>query len=295
MSDPVLRPMVEADLPAVERLTAETYHELDTRTSRRSWAEPELRSPVRAEEWLTRTGHFLATDPGGCWVAEDGTGLLGAAVSYRRELMWILASYAVRPGLQGRGLGTALLAAAQEHGRGCLRAMLSASSDTRATRRYWRAGFALHPQLFLSGTVDRAAIPVGTGGKVRDGTPADVELMDSLDRRARGAAHGPDHAVMARLWRLRVSDTSTGSGYAYVAGDGRVRLLAASNRRTAERLLWDALAATGGETELFHVTPANRWAVDVAMTARLDLHQEGYLALRGLAPPAPYLHNGVFL
>jgi hypothetical protein len=31
------------------------------------------------------------------------------------------------------------------------------------------------------------------------------------------------------------------------------------------------------------------------MTARLDLHQEGYLALRGLAPPAPYLHHGVFL
>jgi GNAT superfamily N-acetyltransferase len=295
VSEPVVRPMAEADLPAVERLTAESYHELETRNLRRSDPEPQLRPPHRAAQWVARTGHFLATDPGGCWVAEDDTGLLGAVVSYRRELMWVLASYAVRPGRQGRGLGTALLAAAQHHGRGCLRAMLSASSDPLATRRYWRAGFALHPQLYLSGTVDRAAIPVGTGDKVRDGSPADVELMDSLDRRTRGAAHGPDHDVMSRLWRLRVSDTSTGAGYAYVEDDGRVQLLAASNRRTAERLLWDALAATGGATLVAHVSAANQWAVDVALTARLALHQEGYLGLRGLAPPAPYLHNGVFL
>ena len=78
--------------------------------------------------------------------------------------------------------------------------------------------------------------------------------MDSLDRRTRGAAHGPDHAVMGRLWRLRVSDSTTGSGYAYVTDEGQVQLLAASNRRTAERLLWDALAATSGETVLPHVT-----------------------------------------
>jgi GNAT superfamily N-acetyltransferase len=286
---------VAADLVAVERLTAESYHELETRTARRSAPEPQPRSGARSEQWVARTGHFLATDPGGCWVAEDDAGILGAVVSYRRELMWILASYAVRPGQQGRGTGTALLAAAQHHGRGCLRAMLSASSDPLATRRYWRAGFALHPQLTLTGTVDRTTIPVGTGGKVRDGTPGDVELMDSLDRRTRGAAHGPDHAVMGHLWRLRVSDTTTGSGYVYVTDDGQVQLLAASNRRTAERLLWDALATTSGETLLPHVTAANRWAVDVALTARLDLHQEGYLGLRGLAPPAPYLHNGVFL
>ncbi len=35
--------------------------------------------------------------------------------------------------------------------------------------------------------------------------------------------------------------------------------------------------------------------MDVGLEARLDLHQEGYLALRNMKPPAPYLHNGVFL
>ena len=38
--------------------------------------------------------------------------MLGFATSYTRELMWILASYAVRPGLQGAGIGAQLLAAA---------------------------------------------------------------------------------------------------------------------------------------------------------------------------------------
>jgi GNAT superfamily N-acetyltransferase len=293
VAEVTIRPMRSDDVPLAERLSAEGFHELDTRMSRRSSPEPELRSPQRAHAWVERTRHFLATDPGGCWVAEDGTGMVGFATSYTRELMWILATYAVRPAAQGQGVGKALLAAALHHGRGCLRGMLAASADPRAARRYRQAGFTLHPQMFLSGTVDRSTIPVVE--KVREGSAGDVELMDSIDRRTRGAAHGPDHEVMLRLWRLVVSDTSTGSGYAYVDTGGRVQLLAATNRRTASRLLWEGLAASEGPVEVGHVTAANEWAVDVGMAARLDLHQEGYLALRDMRPPAPYLHHGAFL
>lgn len=293
MTEATIRPMTESDLVAAERLSSDGFLELDSRMSRRSWPEPRPRSAERGQAWLERTSHFLVTDPQGCWVAEDASGMLGFATSYTRELMWVLATYVVRPAAQGQGIGKALLAAALHHGRGCLRAMLSASSDPRAARRYRQAGFSLHPQMFLSGRVDRASIPVIE--KVREGSAGDIELMDSIDRRTRGSAHGPDHEVMLRLWRLVVSDTSTGSGYAYVEPSGRVALLAATNRRTATRLLWESLASTDGETEVAHVTTANEWAVDVGMAARLDLHQEGYLALRNMKPPAPYLHNGVFL
>lgn len=293
MTEATIRPMTAADLEAAERLSSEGFLELDRRMFRRSWPDPQPRSPERGRAWMERTSHFLATDPGGCWVAEDTTGMLGFATSYTRELMWVLATYVVRPQAQGQGIGKALMAAAMHHGRGCLRGMLSASSDPKATRRYRQAGFSLHPQMFLSGTVDRSAIPVIE--KVREGSAGDVDLMDSIDRRTRGAAHGPDHEAMLRLWRLVVSDSSTGSGYAYVEPSGRVALLAATNRRTAARLLWEALASTDGDTEIGHVTTTNEWAVDVGMAARLDLHQEGYLALRNMKPPAPYLHNGVFL
>jgi hypothetical protein len=44
-----------------------------------------------------------------------------------------------------------------------------------------------------------------------------------------------------------------------------------------------------------HISAVNEWAVDVGMAARLSLHTSGYLALRQMKPPMPYLHSGHFL
>ena len=283
------------DVPLAERLSAEGYHELDQRTYPRSWPDPVLRPAARGSAWVARTTHLVSTDPQGCWVAEVDGELAGVAVSFTRELMWILASFAVRPQLQGRGIGTQLMAAALHHGRGCLRGMLAASADPRAVRRYRLAGFALHPQMLLWGSVPREVIPVVD--RVRDGSPGDFDLMDSVDRRTRGAAHGPDHAVLAGQFHLLVADRATGSGYTYVDGSGAPVLLAATNRRTATDLAWSALAASDPERsiEVAHVTAANQWVLDIGMAARMDLHQRGYLAVRNLKPPAPYLHHGSLL
>ena len=293
MSEVTIRPMLPADVPLAERLSAEGFLDLDQRMARRSWPEPEIRPVARREAWLTRTLHFLETDPGGCWVADDETGMIGMATSFVRDKTWCLATYAVRPGLQSRGIGRQLLEAALHHGRGCLRGMLSSSSDPKAVRRYRAAGFSLHPQMFLTGTVDRSAIPVIE--KVREGSVGDTDLMDSIDRQVRGAAHGVDHPLMQRLWRPLVSDSTTGSGYAYVDARGVLTLLAATNRTTATRLLWAVVADGPAEQTIPHLTAANEWAIDVGMAARLELHTEGYLGLRGMAPPAPYVHNGALL
>ena len=156
------------DVPVAERLSDEGFYQLDLSTQRADRPAPERRTAEHSAAWERRTQHFLDTDPGGCWVAEDDTGMLGFATSVRRELMWCLATYVVRPGLQGQGIGRPLLQAALHHGRGCLRGMLSSSSDPRAVRRYRAAGFDLHPQMFLVGEVDRSAIPVVE--KVREGS-----------------------------------------------------------------------------------------------------------------------------
>src|SRR3954453_11451808 len=279
--------MTSDDVPAAERVTAVGFHELDTRMFRRSWPDPQLRPPERSEAWSRRTAHLLATDPGGCWVAERDDELLGVVVSFVREKMWLLASYAVVPGAQGLGLGKALLAPALEYGRGCLRGMFNASSDPKAVRRYHAAGFALYPHMFLRGTPDRSQIPVVE--KVREGSESDLDWMDSVDRRTRGAAHGVDHRILREQFRLVVSETSTSQGYAYL--DDGVALLAATDRRTAARLMWEAIASSD-DLLIGHVTPENAWAVDVGLAARLELHQEGYLALRGMRPPTPYLSHG---
>jgi hypothetical protein len=216
--------------------------------------------------------------------------MLGIVVSFEREKLWLLASYAVVPGAQGLGLGKALLAAALEHGRGSLRGMLNASNDPRAVRRYHAAGFRMYPQMFLRGTPDRTRIPVVE--KVREGTSGDVDLMDSVDRRTRGAAHGPDHEILMQQHRLVVSDSSTGQGYAYL--DGGTALLAATDRRTATRLLWEAIASSD-DVLVGHITPENSWAIDVGLAAGLELDQAGYQALRHMRPAAPYLPHGALM
>ena len=203
MTDVTIRPMRAGDVPVVERLSAEGFHELDTRTYPRDWPEPVRRSPERAEAWEARARHFLETDPGGSWVAEGDDGVAGFAISVNRELMWILASYAVRPGLQGQGIE----------------------------------------------------------------------------------------------FRLLVTDRTTGSGYVYVSASGAPVLLAATNRRTATDLAWAALAGSDPDqpVEVPHITAANEWLVDVGIAARMELHQRGYLGLRHMRPPKPYLHHGSFL
>jgi GNAT superfamily N-acetyltransferase len=293
--DVVIRPMRAEDVPVAEELSLGAYTASERYEPAADHATSPRHTPARAGQWIGRTSHVLGTDPGGCWVAERDETMLGFAVSLRRDLLWILSSYAVRTDLQGQGIGRPLLEAAMSYSRGCLRGMLASSSDPKAFRRYRKAGFTLHPQLHLAGVPDRSAIPVVE--HVRDGTPGDVDLMDSLDRQRRDAAHGPDHEVLSSLHRLLVTDHRTGSGYVYLRDSGSPALLAASNRRAATGLLWAAIAAapSGEAVEVAHVTTANEWAVDVGLDAGLAVSTRGYLALRGMRPPMPYLHHGSLL
>lgn len=291
----LVRPMTPMDVTAAERISDESYHRVDVAHGLPGGLVPARRSESGSASWRRRTAHLLDTDPGGCWVAETDGEVVGFAVSFRRELMWLLASFAVRPDQQGAGIGAALLDAAKGYGAGCLRGMFAASADPGAVRRYRLAGFTLHPQMLLHGTVDRGAIPALP--HVREGTERDLDLMDSVDRRTRGAAHGPDHPVLASLFRLVVIDRPSASGYAYLGEGSTPVLLAATDRRTASSLLWEALASAPDDRPVTvpHITAANEWALDVGLAARLSVHQLGYLCLRRMRPPAPYLHHGSLL
>lgn len=237
----------------------------------------------------------LRTDPEGCWVAEADGRVAGWTVSRVRELMWILTSLEVVPEHRGHGIGTQLLAAALHHGRGCLRGMVSAGSDPVAVRRLRLAGFDLHPQMLVRGVVDRDSLPVVD--RIREGTAGDVDLLNSIDRQTRGAAHLADHELLLTQFRLILTDHTTGSGYAYVDADGSPVLVAATSRRTAANLTWEALASSrpGEEVSVHRITAANAWALDVGLAAGLAIEQSGYLCLRGMKPPTPYVHHGSLL
>ena len=186
----MIRPMPPDDVPVAERLSAEGFYELDRRTDPPRLAGARAADAgAHASAGSRGPAHFLETDPGGCWVAEDDSGMVGFATSLRRELMWCLATYAVRPRLQGQGIGRrAARRRRPHHGRGCLRGMLSASIDPKAVRATGTPGSTLHPQMFLTGTVDRTTIPVVE--KVREGV--------GRRRRADGLPRPPDPRRRAR-------------------------------------------------------------------------------------------------
>ncbi|MFE3108557.1 GNAT family N-acetyltransferase [Kitasatospora indigofera] len=285
-----------ADAEAVRRIARSAFQDLAARTGGAGRPEaPE--EEARTVQQLARTRHLARTDPQGCWIAEHDGEAVGAALSMRREGVWILALFVVLPAAQGQGVGRLLLEQAAAHGRGCLRGLLCASPSPAAARRYRRAGFTLHPAMTLAGRVDRAGLRDPGDIPVHPGGPVHRHLLDSVDRGARGAAHGPDHDFMlAHYDELLVADTLAGSGYCYRDG-GSVKLLAATSKRIATRLLREALARVpdGTEAEVEFLTADQEWAVDVGLEVGLSLGTRGYLAVRGMRPPTPYIPSGGFL
>jgi GNAT superfamily N-acetyltransferase len=293
----LIRPMRDDDIPAARELTHEAMEQVraTTRPAGTPGPPPGPASPAWSELWTRRAKHLLAHDPDGCWVADVDGEVVGVAMAVRREKLWGLSAYFVRPGRQGAGIGGALLDAVLGYSQGCLRGIIISTADPRAARRYRLAGFTLHPTMRISGTVDRSALPVVDG--VREGGPGDRELCDSVDRLTRGAAHGVDHDFLCQEFSLLVCDLLTARGYCFVDETGSPVLLAATNRKAAQRLLWSALATSPPDAvvRIDYLTAAQEWAVDVALAAGLSLRTEGYLRLRHMRPPAPSLPSGAFL
>ncbi|MBA2523424.1 MAG: GNAT family N-acetyltransferase [Solirubrobacterales bacterium] len=287
--------MAVDDVPRVERVTAATFYELDVATRPANWPEPERRSPERAGPWCARMRHFIDTDADGCWVADQDGDVVGVAAAVRRGHLWFLSTLAVLPGLQARGLGRQLLDAALTYGPADAPGMICSSNDPRAVRRYRLAGFDLHPAMVAYGAVSRSVIPILAG--VREGGADDVELLDQIDRATRGYGHGADHELLLASHPLRIYERGSSRGYAYLHLSGGAHLLAASDQASAATVLWAALEHSDPSTPFGfnNITAEQAWAVDVALAAGMEIHNRGFVALRSMAPPTPYIPSGDFL
>ncbi|MGX1884934.1 GNAT family N-acetyltransferase [Streptomyces sp. NPDC055287] len=290
-----VRRMCGDDLVSAERASAVTFFEAEQSTRRVSDPEVEPRSAAASQQWIDRMRFCLSVDPAGCWVATEegrGAGVIGFAIAQNRGRLWFLATYGVLPSHQGQGIGQRLMDAVLTHAAD-RPGIFSSSVHPGATRRYRLAGFSLHPQMRMVGTVDRSTLPAIDG--LREGRADDFEWMDRLDQDLRVAGHGPDHDYMLGTLRLVVSRNRARPGYAYINDHGQASLLAAAHPETAQSLLWEALASSRGRTLVNCITAPNEWAIDVGLAARLDIGQEGYIAVRRMPVPAPYLASGHFL
>jgi GNAT superfamily N-acetyltransferase len=291
--DVTVRPMRDDDVNAAQKVQEIGFGELE-----RKLGEPVTPvSPESVERQRRRHRHFIAHDPGGSWVATAGDEIVGSALALRRDAMWGLSLLVVHPDHQSRGIGRQLLDASLSYADGVETAIILSSADARAMRRYARAGFALFPQVMATGSVDRTALPAADR-RVRAGGLADAELADAVDRQVRGAARGPDHAILNDFATMYVAEDGPERGYAYIR-NGHVVTVAATDDALAALLLWRCLADDGTASveqhTISHITAEQQWAIDVAVAARLTLKPWGPVFWRGRTPPRCYLPDGAYL
>ena len=282
------------DVPAAERLSAVGFHDLDLRLTRRSWPEPELRPANRGANWIVRTRHFIETDPGGCWVAEDETGTdRGRDVVQPGEdvVPGDVRRAARPPGPRDRQ--------AAAGGGAPPRRRIAAGDVVGVVGPAGRA--PLPARRLLAPSADVAARP---GRPLRH--PGRREGARGQRRR-----HRPDGLHRPADPRRRPRPRPRGhAGLLAVGGVGHARPArgTSTSTRTEEcscsrRPIGVPRPACCGRRSptaatrpsIDHITTANEWAIDVGIAARLGLYTEGYLGLRDMKPPAPYLHNGALL
>lgn len=289
----MVRAMSDADVEAASRVQIAAFAALDQSRGH----DPR---PLTDDVWARlHVWHrdFLEHDPAGSWVATDDGLVVGCALALRRAGLWGLSLLVVDPDMQSAGVGRQLLDTSLTYAEGCDRAIILSSQDPRAMRAYATSGFDLFPQVQGHGEPDRGALPA-LHGRVRDGSIADAEFADEIDRSVRGAPRGPDHLRMATTMAMFVIDDVDGRGYAYVRSDGVVFTLAASNDETASALLWRCLAHTielGVPAWVDNVNAEQQWAIRASYRARLKVAPAGPVFWRGITPPRSFLPSGTYL
>lgn len=244
--------------------------------------------------WAVRLERLLATDPGGCWAAEDDEGrIVGTALSLVRDGVWGLSFLAVHPDRQAQGIGRRLIDATLAHADGARGAIIASSVDPKAMRRYARAGFDLRPCVAAAGIVDRGALPAGLRSRPTD----DLSLAAELGREIRGAAYGPEDVEGIHLGTGGIGLRHGDDGIA-VATQGSPSLVVARTEEAAADLLWSCLASgpPGGSVHVDFVMAGQDWAIRTALDAGLALSPDGPMFTRGeLGPLRPWLPAGTLL
>jgi GNAT superfamily N-acetyltransferase len=194
--------------------------------------------------------HFLSNDSPRFWVAEVDARLVGFGAGILRGDWWYLAALFVAPGVQGRGIGRALL----EHARIGATPSRVAATITDALQPVSNTLYAHHglipwlPVLVLGGRPEAvAAPPLPRGCEI---VPLDAGLLEEvrlIDESVTGLDRSVDHAFLLsaeglrQAWLLRRGGKP--GGYVYIREEGLIGPVASTRPDDMALLVRFAMAA----------------------------------------------------
>lgn len=189
----------------------------------------------------------MKEDREGFWVAElDGT-IVGLSLSWVRGTLWYLAQLFVRPGYQGRAIGSSLMERAMSHGKQAEitnRALVTFAYNPVSISLYTRNDMYPREPLYFMDCPSENIVASSPENGLKIETVQDFQsvrkTLTRIDEKCIGYPREKNHQYLFSLPSFRCFLSKVHNepvGYAYVAENGRVGPVAA----TSSRVLLDSV------------------------------------------------------
>jgi GNAT superfamily N-acetyltransferase len=236
-----------------------------------------------AEQFRNQQLHLLRHDGERSLVGVENGRVVAFAAALVRDDAWFLSSLFVRPEMQGRGIGSALLAEVWADAAPSRRTMTD-SIQPDSNGLYARRGLVpTTPVLRLTGRPHGAAAPAGLEASAPD--PAQLAVLDAA---AYGFDRAPDHAYWGRLARATLwCRDGEPAAYSYAWPTGHVGPIAGRDgRAAADALVGELERRDGGVTSVL-VPGTSRELIETALASGLRVSGPPGLLLLSAGVEAP--------
>jgi GNAT superfamily N-acetyltransferase len=269
-------------LEDAERVVQEAGSALRGRQGRQPWPAP---PPIAFPAFC------LHEDPDGLWVAEHGDTIVGFGFSWMTEKLWFLSQLFVRPDMQARGVGQALLAKTliqAERNGATNRALITPAYNIASTGLYLNNGLYPREPLYRMAAPAQAVAPnladAGYDATPMAPWPEPREWTAEIDEALLGLRRELHHRFLlggGAARGVRIERAGRAAGYAYISDYGHVGPLAIASGADTTAVVTTALscALESGPSRVSMLVPGR---ADVVMQAVLALGfriEEPYLLM----------------
>jgi len=269
--DIAYRPAKFEDLEAAERVVQEAISELRVRHGGR---------PSRAPPGIAFPKFCLAANPDGLWVAEHRDIIVGFGFSWMTGSMWCLSQLFVRPEMQAKGIGQALLSKTlmqAERNGATNRVVITFAYNVASIGLYLKNGLYPHEPLYRMAAPAQAVAQNLTHADY-DVTPiapwpGPREWMAEIDAALLGFRRDLLHRFLlgdTTARAVRIERAGRAAGYAFISAYGHVGPLAIAPEADAKAVVTTALRCAL-ESSASRVSMFVPGQADVIMQALLAL------------------------